>query len=119
MNRNILVIEDDHDVRVSLRLALEMKGFTVYSAPSGLEGLDLLKLIVKPQLILLDLLMPLMDGEEFLAKIKKLPELCDIPVLIITGHTKAKIKDHEIIYKPFDLDTLHSKIHSLISSQKE
>jgi CheY-like chemotaxis protein len=106
--KSILLIEDDHDTRVSLRRSLEEEGYFVFTAANGRQGIDTLKRIKPPCLILLDLVMPIMDGEEFIQTIEKDPTLHMIPVVVVSAFPeKAKaIISKAFISKPIDLETL-------------
>ncbi len=102
----VLVVEDDKDVRESMKDALELEGYQVKTAKNGLEGLAALKDSEKaPCLILLDILMPAMGGREFMDNLKKDSALSEIPVLI---HSSIANKDNTtgsigFIKKPADL----------------
>lgn len=106
--RNILVVEDETSIRETLRYALEMEGYSVYTAANGQEGIDLLANIPKPCLILLDLMMPVMDGWGFVEAIDKDTLLTNIPVVVVTAFSdKLKtVKAWGVIRKPVDLDAL-------------
>ncbi len=106
--KTILVVEDDHDTRVSMRQRLEAEGYFVFSAGDGKQGLEILKRIKPPCLILLDLVMPVMDGEEFVKTIESDPQLHMIPVVLVTAFPdKAKpLIAKELVKKPINLKTL-------------
>jgi CheY-like chemotaxis protein len=106
--KSILVIEDDHDTRVSLRRNLEMAGYFVFSAAHGAQGLETLKRIRPPCLILLDIIMPIMNGEEFIKEIEADPELHTIPVVVVSAFPeKAKtLIAASFVQKPVNLKTL-------------
>jgi CheY-like chemotaxis protein len=86
--RPILLVDDDLDIREALMDALEDQGFKVVTAINGLDALNLLRTMeVVPSVILLDLMMPVMDGYGFLDAQRRDPKLAPIPVAIITaGH---------------------------------
>src|SRR4029079_4051046 len=84
--RAILVVEDDADIRESLREALEDAGYCVTTARHGQEGLDRLAHMSRPSLILLDLMMPVMSGPEFLDALHEDSRVSDIPVLIVSAY---------------------------------
>jgi CheY-like chemotaxis protein len=85
-NEYILVIEDDSSIRNMLCLALEMSDYPVMAAANGHEALTLLcKTDNKPSLILLDLMMPIMDGWTFAKKLEENPKLKDIPIVVLTA----------------------------------
>ena len=85
--RFILLVDDDGDVRETIREALEEEGHRVTSAANGQEALSLLRDgKVRPDLILLDIMMPEMDGWAFRAEQRKHPELASIPVVVFTAY---------------------------------
>lgn len=86
-NSVILLVEDDHDIRVAVRQTLEMARYNVLSAPTGADALKILNRH-KPDLIILDMVMPVMDGEEFLKAKERDARLADIPVIMISDFEK-------------------------------
>jgi CheY-like chemotaxis protein len=105
---SILIVEDDQSIRETFKLALEVEGYTVFTASNGKEGLELLPQMPRPCLILLDLMMPVMDGWGFVDALDKSVALASIPVVVVTAfNEKAKsIRAKQIIKKPVDLDLL-------------
>ena len=83
-NCPVLLVEDDIETREIMAHTLEKSGWKVFEASNGQEALDMMA-DVQPQLILLDLMMPVMDGFAFLAEMRAQPEWQDIPVIIITA----------------------------------
>jgi two-component system, chemotaxis family, chemotaxis protein CheY len=83
---NLLVVDDDVDLRESLRDVLTDEGYRVTMAANGQEALSLLPGLPRPCGILLDLVMPVMGGNEFYRAMSALPALADIPVLVLTCH---------------------------------
>lgn len=110
MNRTkrILIVEDDHDTRVLYRKALEAEGFTVHSTTNGKNGLDKLRQFSSTiKVILLDINMPIMDGNEFLRMKSSDPKLGEIPVIVITSQPDSVLYPvYNIIQKPPDLPGL-------------
>lgn len=105
----VLVVDDDDDVRETIRDALEMSGYPVVTAENGKVALDKLAAMKPPGLILLDLMMPVMDGLEFLAAGLASRVLEGIPVVVITAydHLAAKASDATaVVRKPLDLNVL-------------
>jgi CheY-like chemotaxis protein len=94
-NKKILIIEDDIDIREALTEILADEGFEVRSAAHGADGLEALRSGFVPRLILLDLMMPVMNGWQFSAEQKKEGEFKDIPVVVISadGNLSEKVKD--------------------------
>ncbi len=80
----ILVVDDDQEARTRMRVVLERDGWTVTEAANGEEALRRVA-EVRPQLILLDLTMPVMDGFTFLRELRRCPEHTDIPVVVLTA----------------------------------
>ncbi|MDD5590185.1 MAG: response regulator [Candidatus Portnoybacteria bacterium] len=84
MSKVILFVEDEPTLQKTLGRVLEKEGYEVQSALDGQSGLALVKRI-KPSLVLLDLILPKMDGFEVLQKIKADPEIKSIPVIVLTN----------------------------------
>lgn len=84
MRKSILIIEDEQDMRESIATALKRADFHVITAENGQEGLSLAK-EHEPDLILLDLLMPIMDGQEVLAKLRQDPWGENVKVIVLTA----------------------------------
>ena len=81
---DVLVIDDDEDTRYRLRTALERNGWSVSEAKDGEEGLSHIREAL-PRLILLDLSMPVMDGFDFLKRLREQPGCGTIPVIVLTA----------------------------------
>jgi len=90
--KGILLIEDDHDVRDTLVEALRDQGYTVRTASNGADALHRLRDGWQPCLIVLDLMMPVMDGWEFRHAQLQDPALAAIPVVILTADGNARQK---------------------------
>ncbi len=86
----ILVVEDDAETREAMQSLLELHGYTVITAADGSEALARLRGGLKPSLILLDLMMPGMDGFEFVNEKRQDPRFSPIPVVIYSGHHDAQ-----------------------------
>jgi DNA-binding response OmpR family regulator len=103
----VLLVEDDADVRSTLAGFLEQEGFLVETAENGKEGLAKLEK-EKPGLVLLDLMMPVMNGWEFLEEKNHKPQFSRVPVLVISAvpgnpHIPGALG---FLKKPVDLDRL-------------
>lgn len=108
--KSILVIDDDIALRVMFQTLLREEGYRVLEANNGQEALDLLK-TEKPSLIVLDLMMPVMNGWQFLEEVEKHPELDATPIILLSASrelaTTARLnKIRAFLPKPFDIDTL-------------
>lgn len=88
--RSILVVDDDPDVRDAISNVLVDEGYQVTSAGNGREALERLHQQIRPSLILLDMVMPDMDGWRFRMELKKEPELAAIPVVILSAHGNVR-----------------------------
>ena len=108
----ILVVEDDPATRAGLVSLLEAEGFAVRSAGNGQEALDVLEgAAVPPRLILLDLMMPVMDGWQFLAERRRRPDrFSNSTVVLLSGlaYIEGAIDVADFIRKPIDPSVLRS-----------
>ncbi len=110
-DRRVLVVEDDEDARDALVALLQMKGYRAVPAGNGKEALDYLKQAPVPDLIILDLWMPVMDGWQFRSEQVKDPRLAKVPVIVVTALSdRTDIDANEIIIKPVDVDRLLAKV---------
>lgn len=112
----VLIVEDHDDTRDMLRIALETEGYSVVTAPNGVKLLPLVREKI-PNLILLDIMMPWVDGFELARAIKDNDDLKQIPIFFITAkinpediETGFRVGAAEYIQKPVDLDDLFGKI---------
>src|SRR5215470_6078816 len=107
----VLIVEDDPDLREALAIALKDEGFSLERAGNGLEAIELLRKGLRPRLILLDLTMPIVSGWEFRLFQQRDPELAGIPVVLITAGIYKKedlewIRPVEVLSKPVELSRL-------------
>jgi CheY-like chemotaxis protein len=118
----VLVTDDDEDLRLLCEMYLQLGGFRVSHATNGREAIEAARGEL-PDLVLLDLMMPVMDGWECLAALKADPVLCRIPVFIITG--KNQLADQErafamgaeaFIPKPFQGPALVARIRERLGA---
>ena len=102
--REVLIVEDDSSTREVLSAVLEQDGYRTLTARNGREALDALLSGERPRAIVLDIQMPLMDGNELCAELVKDPELSEIPVILISAYTKPQAQPSNVIAffrKPF------------------
>jgi two-component system, chemotaxis family, chemotaxis protein CheY len=117
----VLVVEDDESVAMVVSDVLELEGFEVKRAANGRAGLTLLQAF-RPQLVLLDLMMPVLDGWGFRAQQRQLdPELAEIPVLVLSGARDARIAAADldaagVLTKPFEIEVLAEMVRRLIAA---
>ncbi|HEY4492146.1 MAG TPA: response regulator transcription factor, partial [Acidobacteriota bacterium] len=116
MRKNILIIEDEKDIIEVIRYYLEKESYRVHVAQDGFAGLEMASRIV-PNLILLDLMLPKLDGIEVCKKLKSDSRLRDIPVIMVTakGEEADKVRGLEIgaedyVTKPFSAKELMARI---------
>jgi CheY-like chemotaxis protein len=107
----VLIVEDDTAVREALADCLQEEGYGVASASNGRDALDYLRNNPPPCLILLDLFMPVMDGEDFCAEMARDRAIAGLPVIVLTaaadGRARAKaIGAVDYLRKPLSLDPL-------------
>lgn len=106
--RRVLIVDDDSDIRAAIAEILASEGFAVIEAADGLEGLRLAR-DERPDLVLLDLMMPRMDGYEFRAAQQADARLASIPVVVISASVPEKVPAFSAVpclHKPFDLSVL-------------
>ena len=103
----VLIVEDDQGLREALASALDDEGYTVLLARNGREALDLLEKGIRPCVVLLDLMMPVMDGWQLVKEIKSDPKLAAIPVCVISAlASKAPPEALCVFQKPIDIAVL-------------
>jgi CheY-like chemotaxis protein len=108
---HVLVVEDDEDAREALVALLQMKGYHAVPASNGRDALDYLQRAPKPDLIILDLWMPIMNGWQFRERQIKDPRLADVPVIVVTALSdRTDVNANEVIIKPVDVDCLLSTV---------
>lgn len=112
--KTILVVDDDTDLRETLGQILEDVGYRIALVGNGQEALDYLRAESAPSLILLDLMMPVMDGWQFRAEQRRDERLREIPVVIVSAsgnwHEQEERLEAECIRKPVDFDRLLATI---------
>lgn len=117
MSRQVLLIDDDDMVREVAQMSLELvAGWQVVAVSSGMAGVEEAQRHA-PDVILLDVMMPVLDGPATLSRLRELPELVDVPILFLTAKTMTdeveRLKHlgaRDVIAKPFDPMTLHEQI---------
>jgi DNA-binding response OmpR family regulator len=118
-HRKILIIEDDHDIRESLGEFLELEGYVVARAENGRRGIEVLESSPDVGLVLLDLMMPIMDGWSFLAELERRGRAMNVPVIVMSALTEPRI-DHEAHHivdyfrKPLDLDRCLRSVETVL-----
>ena len=116
----ILVVDDDEDIRLTLKQILEDEGYPALSAANGEEALHIIHREPRPpRLVLLDLMMPVMDGARFQAKLAEDPGLAAVPVVVISAgaspQRQAGVHAAGYLSKPVDLRTLMGTIRGIVA----
>jgi CheY-like chemotaxis protein len=113
----ILLIDDHEDSREMVSIILEMNGFSSVHAGDGIEALAALDAGFCPDVIILDWLMPGMDGSSFLAALQQKEEHAAIPVVVVSARATLETlrPTTHILTKPIDPDTLVALVHTLCS----
>jgi CheY-like chemotaxis protein len=103
----VLLVEDNPDVRDMMSLALELAGHRVIAAANGMEALDLLR-TERPCVILLDLMMPVMDGWQFRDQLEQSRACRGVPLIVISALTEVvkRLPGVEHLSKPVDIDRM-------------
>ena len=123
MKKKILIVDDEEDILHFLELVLREKGYEVGTAMNGQDALTKAQ-IEKPDLVLLDIMMPQMDGWEVLKLLRVDDETANIPVAMLSARTEAKdrvqgLQEGAIDYicKPFSLAELLAKIETIFGTE--
>jgi CheY-like chemotaxis protein len=119
--KKILIIEDDEDLHLIYGLYLRGESYRIYQARNGKEGLEIIER-EKPDLIILDMIMPVMDGEEFIRKFRFEQRSFDIPIIIASVNDKipseilqrGKIK--AVLKKPFPIEVMLREIENIFKT---
>ena len=114
MLRPILLVEDDPDLRAMMTTVLELEGAPVVVASNGMEAFNLAR-AHQPSLIILDLMMPVMTGEEFRKAQLANEEIRKIPVVVVSAHHEARriarrMRATACLTKPLDFDALSAVV---------
>jgi len=123
--QTILYIEDNPDNRLLVKRILEAEGYKVIEAPSGLGGLSMAE-TMQPDLILMDINLPEMDGYELTRRLKQMKHLVSIPVIAMTANVMKGDREKTLaagcdgyIQKPIDVDQLPAQIARYLQAKKQ
>jgi DNA-binding response OmpR family regulator len=112
----VLIVEDDADLREMMAQLLTLEGFKAATVANGREALEYLHANDhKPDVILLDLMMPVMDGWEFRRKMQADPDVADVPVIVLSALDQARVSGvpaDAFLKKPLDFDRLLKLVRS-------
>ena len=105
--QTVLIVEDDQLIRRAIQMVLEWEGYRVDCATNGQEALDYLRTGARPSVILLDVMMPVLDGEQFRRQQLSDPGLASIPVIVVSAASFASAVDGAChVRKPFEIQEL-------------
>lgn len=113
-----MLVEDHSSVRALLRVVLEDEGYRIMEADDGPAALEAAE-SARPDLIVLDLMMPELDGEEVITRLREKPDLAGIPVLVVTAKEEAVgrmmdlLGDRNVFEKPFDQTKVVERVREL------
>ncbi len=111
--RKVLVVDDESNMRFLLRLVFEPEGFEVVEAHHGAAALELVKQ-EQPDLVVTDLMMPVMNGRELIERLRADAETADIPIIVVSANAQAVVAGADAaLSKPFDIDALLDTARSL------
>ena len=119
----VLIVDDDEDLHTLYSLYLQGESMQIVHAYNGIQGLEQV-MKEKPDLIVLDMIMPEMDGEEFFIKLRTEKKILDIPVIIASVNDKLPERlfelgnVHTTLKKPFTIETLVGKIKEALAQKK-
>ena len=110
----VLVVDDEANIVELLSVSLKFQGFEVYTATNGAQALDRAR-DARPDAVILDVMMPGMDGFEVLARLRRLPDAERVPVMVLTGYSDAveRARDagaQEVLLKPFEKNVFVKKV---------
>ena len=109
----VLVVDDDKDVREVMVDLLSDAGYHVFEAVDGQAALELLSTMSEPpRVVLLDMMMPRMNGNEFMRAVAAVPALASIPIVVVSAYPgTVDSAARRVLRKPFNLDTLLGAVH--------
>lgn len=115
VRRAVMIVEDDPGILGALGDLLEDQGYLVLRVPSAVEAIGRLREGPVPALLIVDLMMPAMDGRELCARLRQDPELSDIPVVMISadprlGERAGDVEADDYMTKPLDVPRLMSTV---------
>jgi two-component system cell cycle response regulator DivK len=124
MTATILYVEDNYDNRMLIRRVLEAEGYRVIEAEDGVQGIERLQ-SQTPDLVLMDINLPEIDGYEVTKRFKQLPSMDEVPVIAVTANVMKGDREKTLaagcdgyIPKPIDIDALPDQIARFLGKKK-
>jgi two-component system, OmpR family, alkaline phosphatase synthesis response regulator PhoP len=124
--KSVVVVEDDHYILDFLRFTLEQQGYVVRTASDGVEGLNIIK-SCRPALVVLDLMLPKMDGFTVLKRMAEHPDTSEVPVVVVSAYTaseatkkmvKSQPNVRDVFTKPIRSREFVGRLQSILGSQE-
>ena len=120
MPGTVLIVDDDPDIRDAFAECLRQEGYQVEAAPHGRAALDVLEAGLRPGVILLDLMMPVMNGFEFLESVRSRPDWQKLRVIVLSANRGYQAEDFQgvfrILRKPVDIEPLCKTIELALAA---
>jgi len=113
----ILIVDDEPDIRFMMRMIFESAGYQVTEARHGVAGLKSVK-ARQPDLVTTDVMMPMMDGLEFIERLRADPETAAIPILVVSGNSELAVAANNRLGKPFAAAELLHAVAILIGEDR-
>jgi CheY-like chemotaxis protein len=115
--KNILIIEDDESIRTMIASVLEIEGYSISAASNGKHAIDIISKGPTPDIILLDMMMPVMNGWDFLDFIRSNAATAKIPIVVVSAYSEIakSVKPQAVVPKPVQLKSLLSAIEKLVA----
>ncbi len=121
----ILIAEDSADSREMMQLLLETRGYQVIAADDGMDALEV-ALSSRPDLLLLDLELPKLDGLSVTRNLRLDPKFKDVPIIILSGHDPSRFRQegldagcNDYLLKPINFDLLHELLDRMIDGARQ
>lgn len=109
----VLIVDDEADLREILREAFQDEGFAVEVAGNGAEAMQVLARQPLPSAVVLDIIMPVMDGNQVWSAMRRDPRLAKVPVIVTTSDPSRAPRDVPIVRKPLDIYALIHRVRAL------
>ena len=114
----ILIVDDDPSTRFVLRLILEREGYKVLEAGNGAAALDMIRPDPLPDIVMTDLMMPVMTGVELVRRLRSDPRTAKVPIVVVSSNPDAaqSLEVNAIVTKPFTAAKLADRIRSIAAA---
>lgn len=109
----ILIVDDESDILFLLKMTLEAAGYDVLEAENGAVALEH-SARVRPDLVITDLMMPVMDGRELITRLHAAPATSDVPVILVSANPNGDAGAHAVLRKPFRQEDLIAHVRALL-----